>query len=323
MDKIKKTKIIILTIFVIFAFIAAFIILYVTKENRIVEIFIPKGSSPYKISKILKDSKVITSKNLFLALVKIHGCSADLKAGVYEFHTKDSLNTIINKIKDGKSKNIKITIPEGFNIKQIAEVLAEHNICDKKKFIDLATSQNMEGYLFPNTYFLFPQMTEQEVIKIMNNEFNKFWTKKRKERLKEINKPLRDIIILASIVEKEAIADNERPIIAGVFLNRLSKNMKLESCSTVLYAMGINKEKLNFKDLKFESPYNTYKYKGLPPGPICNPGAKAIDAILYPQITNSLFFVSKGNGTHYFSSTFEQHVKNKTEIKKAADKLRS
>ena len=288
----------------------------VSKENKLVDVFIPKGSSPRKISKILKDSKIINSQNLFLALVKIYGCSSDLKAGVYEFHTKDSLNTIIYKLKDGKCKNLKITIPEGFNIKQIAEVLAEHNICNKEKFVDLATSQNMEGYLFPNTYFLFPQMTELEIIKIMTDEFNKFWTKEKKDRLQEINKSLNDVIILASMVEKEAIADNERPVIAGVFLNRLSKNMRLESCSTVLYSMGINKERLSLKDLKFESPYNTYKYKGLPPGPICNPGAKSINAVLYPQITDSLFFVSKGNGTHYFSSTFEQHVKNKMETKK-------
>ena len=194
--------------------------------------------------------------------------------------------------------------------------MSEHNICDEQKFISLAQQKNKEGYLFPNTYFLLPQMSESEVIDIMNEEFNKFWTKERQERLQQINKPLRDIIILASIVEKEAVADSERPIIAGVFLNRLSKGMRLESCSTVLYAMGINKERLSFEDLKFDSPYNTYKYKGLPPGPICNPGAKAIDAVLYPQVTDSLYFVSKGNGTHYFSSTFEQHVKNKIVSKK-------
>ena len=313
---VKRRKIITLIFLVIVLIFFSFVIFQFSKENKLVDVFIPKGSSPRKISKILKDSKIINSQNLFLALVKIYGCSSDLKAGVYEFHTKDSLNTIIYKLKDGKCKNLKITIPEGFNIKQIAEVLAEHNICNKEKFVDLATSQNMEGYLFPNTYFLFPQMTELEIIKIMTDEFNKFWTKEKKDRLQEINKSLNDVIILASMVEKEAIADNERPVIAGVFLNRLSKNMRLESCSTVLYAMGINKERLSLKDLKFESPYNTYKYKGLPPGPICNPGAKSINAVLYPQITDSLFFVSKGNGTHYFSSTFEQHVKNKMETKK-------
>ena len=172
----KTRKIIILTIITISAMIIAFIVPYILKENKVVEVLIPKGSSPYKISKILKDSKIITSQNLFLTLIKFYGYSSQLKAGLYEFHTKDSLNTIINKIKDGKSINIKITVPEGFNIKQIAEVLAEHNICNKEKFIELATSQNMEGYLFPNTYFLLPQTPEQEVIKIMNNEYKNFWT---------------------------------------------------------------------------------------------------------------------------------------------------
>ncbi|MBR3628705.1 MAG: endolytic transglycosylase MltG [Elusimicrobia bacterium] len=312
----KGRKIIILTVVVIIAMIVAFIIPYVAKENRTVELLIPKGASPHKIAKILKDSDVITSQEIFLLLIKFYGYSTKLQAGLYDFNTKDSLNTIINKIKNGESKNIKVTIPEGFNIKQIARVLSEYNICNEQKFISLAKEQSMEGYLFPNTYFLLPQMSEQEVINVMSDEFNKFWTKEKEERLKQINKSKKDIIILASIVEKEAIADTERPIIAGVFLNRLAKGMRLESCSTVLYAMGINKERLSFEDLKFESPYNTYKYKGLPPGPICNPGAKAIDAVLYPQATDSLYFVSKGNGTHYFSSTFEQHVKNKIVSKK-------
>ncbi len=319
----KGRKIVILTIIVIIAIIVAFIIPYIAKENRTIEVLIPKGASPYKISKILKDSEVITSQRIFLALVKYYGYSTKLQAGLYDFNTKDSLGTIINKIKNGESKNIKVTIPEGFSTKQIAKVLAEHNICNEQKFINLAQEQNMEGYLFPNTYFLLPQMSEQEVINVMNEEFNKFWTKEKEERLKEINKSKRDVIILASIVEKEAIADSERPIIAGVFLNRLSKGMRLESCSTVLYAMGINKERLSLEDLQFDSPYNTYRNKGLPPGPICNPGTKAIDAVLYPQVTDSLYFVSKGNGTHYFSSTFEQHVKNKIVSKKNKNKLNS
>ena len=312
----KRIKIIILIIFIILVSIFALIIPYIAKENKVVEVLIPKGSSPHKISKILKDSEVISSQKLFIALIKFYGYSTKLQAGLYDFNTKDSLSVIIEKIKNGESKNIKVTIPEGFNIKQIAKVLSENNICDGKNFILLAQQQNMEGYLFPNTYFLLPQMSEQEVINVMNEEFNKFWTKEKEERLQQINRTKRDVIILASIVEKEAIADSERPIIAGVFLNRLAKGMRLESCSTVLYAMGINKERLSFEDLKIDSPYNTYKYKGLPPGPICSPGAKAIDAVLYPQVTDSLYFVSKGNGTHYFSSTFEQHIKNKIVSKK-------
>ncbi len=314
MAKIKK--ILTTIIFIIFFAFVLLIIFQVTREDKVVEVFIPKGSSPHKISQILKDSDVIYSKKLFIALIKFRGYSTKLQAGLYDFNKKDSLSSIIEKIKNGESKNIKVTIPEGFNIKQIAHALSQHNICNEEKFVSLATEQEMEGYLFPNTYFLLPQMDEQEVIKVMNEDFNKFWTKEKEDRLKQINKTKKDVIILASIVEKEAIADNERPIIAGVFLNRLAKGMRLESCSTVLYAMGINKERLSFEDLKFESPYNTYRYKGLPPGPICNPGAKAIDAVLYPEMTDSLYFVSKGNGTHYFSSTFEQHVKNKIVSKK-------
>lgn len=317
---VKRKKIIfVILILIIFIMFAVWIV-FTNKESKDVEVFIPKGASPHKISKILKDSDLIFSQKIFLGTIKFFGYSKKLQAGLYDFNTGDSLFKIIDKIKNGDSKNIKITVPEGFNIKQIAKILSENNICDETKFINLAVQQNMEGYLFPNTYFLLPQMTEKEVIKVMNDEFKKFWTKEKENRLKEINKTEKDVIILASIVEKEAVAEEERPVIAGVFLNRLAKGMRLESCSTVLYAMGINKERLNFDDLKIDSPYNTYKYKGLPPGPICNPGAKAIDAVLYPEMTDNLYFVSKGNGTHYFSSTFEQHVKNKIVSKKKANK---
>ena len=315
----KKRKIIISIIFLIILIFTPLII-FQQKEDKVVDVFIPKGSSPHKIAQILKDSDVISSTKLFLFLVKIKDYSTKLQAGLYEFNKKDSSFTILNKLKNGDSKNIKVIIPEGFNIKQIANVLSENGICNENKFIELATSQNLEGYLFPNTYMLLPQMDEQEVIKIMNDEFNKFWTEENEERLKQINKSKKDVIILASIVEKEAVDDKERPIIAGIFINRLSKGIRLESCATVLYAMGINKERLSLEDLKFESPYNTYRNKGLPPGPICNPGAKSINAVLNPIITENLYFVSKGNGTHYFSSTFEQHIKNKIVSKKKAIK---
>ncbi len=316
----KRKVIVIVSIILLIILIFTTLIIFQQKEDKVIEVLIPKGASPHKIARILKNSDIISSQGIFLFLIKIKNYSKKLQAGLYDFNKKDSFFTIINKLKNGDSKNIKIIIPEGFNIKQIAKVLSENNICNESKFIELATSQNLEGYLFPNTYFLLPQMDEQEVIKIMNDEFNKFWTKEKEEILKQINKSKKDIIILASIVEKEAVEDDERPIIAGIFMNRLSKGMRLESCATILYTMGITKKRLTFEDLKFESPYNTYKYKGLPPGPICNPGAEAIDAVLNPVITGNLYFVSKGNGTHFFSSTFEQHVKNKIVSKKKVKK---
>jgi UPF0755 protein len=174
----------------------------------------------------------------------------------------------------------------------------------------------MEGFLLPETYFIDPAATEKDIIKIMNDEFNKFWTKKLEIRAEELNMTKKDIITLASIVEKEAVSANERPVIAGIFYNRLAKKMRLESCSTVLYAMGINKERLTFDDLKFNSPYNTYKHAGLPPGPICNPGKETIMSVLFPKKTSYLYFVSKGDGTHLFATTLNEHVSQKMIQKK-------
>ena len=195
----KKRKIIISIIFLIILIFTPLII-FQQKEDKVVDVFIPKGSSPHKIAQILKDSDVISSTKLFLFLVKIKDYSKKLQAGLYEFNKKDSSFTILNKLKNGDSKNIKVIIPEGVNIKQIANVLSENVICNENKFIELATSQNLEGYLFPNTYMLLPQMDEQEVIKIMNDEFNKFWTEENEERLKQINKSKKNVIIICSIV---------------------------------------------------------------------------------------------------------------------------
>ena len=312
----KRGQIIFIVVLIVFLFIFVFFTFFKNREGREIEVFIPKGSSPVKIARILKDSDIISYPKLFIATVKVFGYSKHLQAGLYDFNDGDSLLTVIMKLKNGENKNVKVTIPEGFTIKQIGETLENKNVCNKDKFIGIATAKKLEGYLFPNTYFLPPQSDENDVIKVLNDEFNKYWTREKEDRLRQIKMSKKDVIILASIVEREAVAEEERPIIAGVFLNRLKKRMRLESCATVIYAMGQNKERLTYEDLEFQSPYNTYRHFGLPPAPICNPGAKAIDAVLFPTITNSLYFVSKGNGTHFFSDTLEGHVKNKKLSKK-------
>lgn len=314
---VKRRLIVLTTILLIIFLTFMFLVFFRDKSGTEIEVFIPKGSSPVKISKILKDSKVISYPKFFTAAVKILGYSKHLQAGLYDFNDGDSLVTIIKKLKNGDNKNVKVTIPEGFTIKQIGETLEGKNICSKDNFIEQASVKKLEGFLFPNTYFLPPQSDEKEVIKTLNNEFNKYWTREKEDRLRQINMSKKDVVILASIVEREAVSDEERPIIAGVFLNRLKKRMRLESCATVLYAMGKNKERLTYDDLKFQSPYNTYRHFGLPPGPICNPGAKALDAVLFPVVTNSLYFVSKGNGTHFFAESLDEHVRNKKVAKKA------
>lgn len=294
-----------------------------SNENKNIEIVFQKGLSLRGMSNKLKDADLISSANAFIAIVKLFGWSKDLKAGRYAFNTNDNVFKILSKIRKGQNLNVKTTIPEGFDIKKIAGLLHDREICESSTFIEIAKKQNMEGFLLPETYFLDPVSTEEEIIKIMNNEFNKFWTSEFDERAKQLKMTKKDIIILASIVEKEAVSSGEKNIIAGIFYNRLHKKMRLESCSTVLYAMGINKERLTFEDLKFNSKYNTYKYSGLPPGPICNPGKETIKATLFPVVTNYLYFVSKGDGTHLFATNLKEHVIQKQDTKKMIKKAKN
>jgi len=307
-------------------FIMFFVILSLfscSNENGTVEIIFQKGISPKAMAVKLKEADLIPSTGLFVGIVKLFGWSKELKAGRYEFNKNDGILKILKKIKNGQSLNVKITIPEGFDIEKIGKLLEDKDIVNRIVFSETAKKQNLEGFLLPETYFIDPEATEKEIIKIMNDEFNKFWTKKLELRAEELNMTKKDIITLASIVEKEAVSANERPVIAGIFYNRLAKKMRLESCSTVLYAMGINKERLTFDDLKFNSPYNTYKHAGLPPGPICNPGKETIMSVLFPKKTSYLYFVSKGDGTHLFATTLNEHVIQKNDTKKMIKKAKN
>ena len=307
----------------IFIFFISLSLFSCSNENKDIEIVFQKGLSPRGMANKLRDADLISSSNIFVAIVKLFGWSKELKAGRYEFNENDSIFKILSKIRKGESLNIKITIPEGFDIKKIADLLQEKGIGTSDTFVELAKKQDMEGFLLPETYFVDPTSTEKDIIKTMNDEFNKFWSPEFDERAKQLKMTKKDIINLASIVEKEAVSANERNIIAGIFYNRLHKKMRLESCSTVLYAMGINKERLTFEDLKFDSKYNTYKHSGLPPGPICNPGKETIKATLFPVATNYLYFVSKGDGTHLFAVNLNEHVIQKQDTKKMIKKAKN
>ena len=277
---------------------------------------VQKGDSASKIADILEENKVITFKKMFIALVKITNSSAKLQAGDYQFSQRDNIFTVLAQLRKGSKSHIKITIPEGNNIRQIAAIIkSKINVFDDEKFIALAQERKLEGYLMPDTYLVGFATTEEEMIKLMRDNFDKKVSANMNDRAKELGMSMKDIITLASIIEKEAMKAEERALIAGVFYNRLKKRIKLESCATVLYAMGINKPNLSLADLKYPSPYNTYLYYGLPPGPITNPGIEAIRAALYPVETNNLFFVAEGGGGHLFSPNLEQHVKNKNEAK--------
>ena len=169
----------------------------------------------------------------------------------------------------------------------------------------------LEGYLFPDTYQIYKNASAKDIIKKMLDNFDKKLSAKMREDIKKQKKTIFEIVTLASIIEKEVPNEEDRKIVAGIFYKRLEKGMNLESCATINFILGNNKKQLSFEDTRVESPYNTYINKGLPPGPICNPGISAINAAIYPQKTDYLFFLSKPNNETVFSKTFEEHNQNK------------
>ena len=309
---VKKVRI---SLFIL-AFIVIFSSVYLLLPDRQVTIIVNQGATFFSIANQLKENHLIVSKKLFIKLVSFTNSSNKLKAGVYTFSCKDTMVTILKDLITGPKNNIKFTVPEGNNIRQTAQIISEKIIINKENFVRVAMMRNLEGYLMPETYFVVPGISEEQIIDIMFNEFNKKITPNMLQKVKEMNMDFKDIVILASIIEKEVVKPNERPIVSAVFHNRLKKRIRLQSCATVLYAMGINKEKLTIKDTKFKSPYNTYLHFGLPPGPICSPGVASINAALYPANVKSLFFVSKGNGEHLFADDLREHNKNKQEVSK-------
>jgi len=274
-----------------------------------------KGENFSTVASRLEEQNLILSKKLFLLFVKLTNSQNKLKTGIYELSGRDGIFRILKQLKNNSRNFSRITIPEGNNIKQTADIIADKVKIDKEKFIKIANDRNLEGYLMPETYFVSLGVSEEELIDMMYNEFNKKITPVMHERAKELNIPFKDIITMASIIEKEVVKPEERSIIAAVFYNRLNRKMMLQSCATVLYAMGVTKEKLSLEDTKFKSPYNTYLHFGLPPGPISNPGIESIKAALYPADSGVLYFVSVGDGSHFFAKTFSDHVKNKQIVK--------
>jgi len=269
---------------------------------------IEQGMTAEGVAELLEKEGLIPSKNYFLLLLRLRRAENKIKAGIYEIDSKQGTCRIIDKLVSGKSKTIKLTVPEGFTAPQIAQLVEEKGLGRKDKFLKIAEKRKLEGYLFPDTYFFDYDTSEEEIIGVMVDQFNKVFTKEMEETGKGFNFTKRDAVILASIIEKEAGRDEERPLISAVFHNRLRKRWYLESCATVQYAMGEHKDKLTYEDLKVDSPYNTYTHFGLPPGPICNPGLSSIKAAVYPAETDLMFFVTQGEGTHRFSKYYEKHL---------------
>lgn len=299
----------------------------VDPESKIEVLFtVPKGASTKRIATLLKENNLILSEFGFKELSKDLDADGKMKAGDYMLSQAMSAEEIIMKLQSGAVyvETVKVTIPEGFELHQIRDRLVEEGLGEREAFIEAFSSpydykflegievdeMYLEGFLFPATYEFKKGISEKQIVIRMLDTFNKIFKDEYYLRAYELDMTTSEVVTLASIIEREAKLDEERALISSVFHNRLEKGRLLQSCATIQYALGERKQRLLNADLEIESPYNTYKYKGLPPGPIASPGEKSIIASLYPEESDFLYFrtTSKNDGSHHFSRTFEEHV---------------
>ncbi len=279
---------------------------------------INRGENLLTISDNLLHEKLTGSSTMFRLMTRFKKKAEKLQAGEYVLSAAMPPEEILNIFVSGKVKLYKIVIPEGLNIKETAAVVEKAGFGSKQNFIMLAKDKNfaeslgiksdsLEGYLFPETYFFPKNTSEKKIIIQMVKEFNRVFTLKWRKRAKALGFSVHDIVTLASIIEKETGNAGERPVVSSVFHNRLKRNIPLESDPTVIYGIKNFNGNITKKDLNTKTPYNTYRIRGLPPGPIANPGKLSIKAALFPADTDYLFFVSKNDSTHKFSKTIREH----------------
>ena len=287
-------------------------------SSGVVDVNIPKGSSLKNVSKILQDSGVIKNAIAFEIFVRIKGEDRGIKAGLYELQLPILPSDLLKKLVKGDVKLIRITIPEGLTIKDMDALLADRKIIERGELIRLGDSpdfarqkgveaNSLEGFLFPDTYLIKYNVTVEELVDVMLKRFWDVFDSNLKKEAADKNMSVLEVVTLASLIEKETAVGGERPLISAVFHSRLKLGMKLQSDPTVIYGLDNFDGNLTKDDLKNPHPYNTYVNNGLPPGPICNPGKASIIAALRPADVNYLYFVSKGDGTHYFSSEHSEH----------------
>ncbi len=287
-------------------------------EDKVV-VSIPKGASIQQIVVILDKAGLINADARFILIARLTGLAGSLQAGEFSLQTNLKPVDVIRELAFAHPLEHSVTITEGLNTEEVADILAADGWVDKQRFLHLAHdrafldelglrgSLSVEGYLFPDTYHLVrPPPEEKQIIRKLVERALSVWESLAGTDVAS-GLSRNEVFTLASIIEKETGRPEERPVIAGVFLNRLRKNMRLQSDPTVIYGMADFDGNLLRSDLKEPTPYNTYLIPGLPPGPICNPGKEALQAVLLPDKNDYLYFVSRNDGTHHFSKTLKEH----------------
>ena len=299
-----------------------------TSEDIVINV--QEGDSFYSIINTLSKENKIKNLSLIKLFVKISRKNIDVKPGEYVLQKDLNVNGLINTLTSESSLNIvKFTVPEGYTIDDISEKLEKVGICSKEDFIKAIKEYelpsfvninsekryNLEGYLFPDTYLIKVGETPKEIITKMVARFKEMLN----EAIKEVNTTVKDedietVVTIASMIEKEARIDSERPVIASVIVNRLNIDMMLQIDATVIYALGEHVDTVLYSHLETNSPYNTYKNYGLPVGPISNPGLESIKAALKPEQTDYLFYVLQNDKTHYFTNNYEDFIKKQNDL---------
>ncbi len=296
-----------------------------TGSTETVVVEVRSGSTSADIAEDLARKGLIRSAAAFRMLARYRGLDGRLQAGEYRLSASMEPGEILEKMARGEVVTYTFTIPEGYTVEEIARKLAAEGFVDREEFLrvareeglrpefvpkDVELKEPLEGYLFPETYQVTKGAGEKEIIRIMVERFQAIFKPEYGRRAQELGLTVHQVVTLASIIEEEAMVDEERPLISAVYHNRLRIGMKLDADPTLKYVLTDGPRPLTDADKGMDSPYNTYRFGGLPPGPISNPGEASIRAALYPAEVDYLYFVSKNDGTHQFSKTYREHLRN-------------
>jgi len=295
------------------------------------EIQILKGATFRQAVEILSKENLIRDKNLFIFASRLTGLHRKIRAGYYSITGAMNPLSVLLLLKNGQIIEYDITIVEGDSLLEIGEKLIGENIVDEETFEKLSRSKSflkaynidapsIEGYIFPDTYKLPKGIEPENALGMMINSLREKYQEKLRLRAAELGLSEREVLTLASIIEKEAIINSERPLISAVYHNRLKKHIPLQADPTAVYGIKRSGERITLKDLKRKTPYNTYVIKGLPPGPIASPGINSITAALYPADVPYIYFVSNNDGTHQFSVTEAEHLRAVTAYREKRQK---
>jgi UPF0755 protein len=298
-----------------------------TNDRETVQVEIPRGASTGEIGELLEEQGAIRSATAFRWLARIRGKADKIQAGRYEIQTGLGAPEVLELLVEGRTRLLRVVVQEGLTAADAAEVVARQAGFTTAEYLALARDSSLtdslgvpgptlEGYLFPETYFVDPEISARAFVELQIETFRKAFEPEIEKRAQAQGFTAREIVTLASIVEAEARLPNERPVISSVYRNRLARGMLLEADPTVQYALGGHRERVLYKDLEVDSPYNTYRNPGLPPGPIGNPGRASLEAAVAPDSTPYLYFFWIGDslGTHTFSETYEEHLRKRAEL---------